>query len=294
MTFTTRFAPSPTGYLHLGHAYSALSAWQAAQCERGEFLLRIEDIDTTRCKPEFEAAILDDLTWLGLDWALPVRRQSEHFADHAKTLDTLIENDLVYRCFKTRKEIAADIARAPHDLALGAKRAIYSGPITAMSPDEEAERLETGEDFAWRLSVTRCRDFLDGGFDHLTFVEDGEGPHGEHGTIFARPDLLGDVIVARKDVGTSYHVAVAHDDALQGVSHIIRGTDLFAATHLHTLLQAIMGWPKPVYRHHRLITDRHGKRFAKRNKSVTLRALREAGETPHTIRRRIGLDGDTS
>jgi len=287
--FTTRFAPSPTGRLHLGHAYSALIAFKAAREAGGRFILRIEDIDTTRCKAEFEAAILDDLAWLGIRWEKPVRRQSAHFPEYARVIADLARRGLVYRCFKTRKEIAEEIARAPHHPGEGPDGVIYPGPAKPLDPDLEARRVARGETFSWRLSIKACRDHLGGAFDRLSFIEEGEGPDGEHGEVCVRPDLLGDVIVGRKDVGTSYHIACTHDDALQGVSHVIRGQDLFFTTHLHRLIQALMGWPAPVYRHHALITDDDGKRFAKRDQSVTLKALRAAGETPDAIRARIGL-----
>jgi glutamyl-Q tRNA(Asp) synthetase len=287
--FRTRFAPSPTGYLHLGHAFSALTAFDAAREADGVCLLRIEDIDTNRCKPDFEAAALEDLDWLGCNWPEPVRRQSEHFPEYHAALETLAARGLVYRCFKTRREIAEDIARAPHHPGEGPEGVIYPGPPEPMSADEEAERLERGEAFSWRLSINACRDHLGAAFDRLCFVETGEGPEGETGEVRARPETLGDVILGRKDVGTSYHLACTHDDALQDVTHVIRGVDLYFATHLHRLLQELMGWPVPIYRHHRLMLDESGKRFAKRDRSLTLRALREAGETPETLRERVGL-----
>ncbi|MEE2566314.1 tRNA glutamyl-Q(34) synthetase GluQRS [Hyphobacterium marinum] len=293
MDFVTRFAPSPTGYLHLGHAFSALTAWQSARRAGGRFILRIEDIDTTRCRPEFEDAIYEDLAWLGLDWEKPVRRQSEHFADYDAVLQSLIDRGLVYRCFKTRKEIAADIARAPHLAPDGPEGVVYCGPDEMMGPDEEAERLARGEHFAWRLSIHRCRDLLGDRFDRLTFTEHGDGTV-DHGQVYVRPDRLGDVVVGRKDVGTSYHLAVTHDDAVQGITRIIRGKDLFEATHLHRLLQELMDWPVPDYVHHRLLTDSKGKRFAKRDHAVTLRELREAGETPDSLKRRMNLDSYVS
>lgn len=287
--FTTRFAPSPTGLLHLGHAFSAGQVWQAAQEAVGQVLLRIEDIDTNRCKPEFEQAIYEDLQWLGFDWPEPVRRQSEHFEDYHGVIDQLATRGLVYRCFKTRKEIAEDIERAPHHPGEGPEGVIYPGPDQPMSHDEEAERLARGEAYAWRLSIKACRDVLGERFDQLTFIEEGSGPDGETGEIMARPDLLGDVILGRKDVGTSYHLACTHDDALQGISHVIRGQDLYFATHIHRLLQALMDWPVPVYRHHSLLVGEDGKRFAKRDQSLTLKALREAGKTPAKLKQMMGL-----
>jgi len=287
--FVTRFAPSPTGYLHLGHAFSALTVFDAAREAGGTCLLRIEDIDTTRCKPAYEAAVIEDLRWLGCDWPEPVRRQSEHFPDYHAALEALHAKGLVYRCFKTRKEIAEDIARAPHHPGEGPEGVIYPGPPEPMSADEEAERLGQGDAFSWRLSITACREYLGDAFDRLSFVETGEGPEGETGEVRARPETLGDVILGRKDVGTSYHLACTHDDALQGITHVIRGMDLYFATHLHRLLQELMGWPVPVYRHHRLMLDETGKRFAKRDQSLTLRALRDAGETPESLRKLVEL-----
>jgi glutamyl-Q tRNA(Asp) synthetase len=280
--FVTRFAPSPTGHLHRGHAFSALTAWRAARGAGGRFLLRIEDIDQTRCRPAFEAAILEDLGWLGLDWETPVRRQSEHMADYGRTLRELGERGLVYRCFRTRREVAAEIGRAPH----GAMEAFRGAPLT---PDEEARRVAAGEAFAWRLSLDAARAAL-AGAPELVFVEEGEGPNREHGLIAARPELGGDVILARKDVGVAYHLAAAHDDALQGVTHVIRGQDLFEATHVQRLIQALMGWPAPVYRHHRLLTRADGRRYAKRDRAETLRDLRAAGATAQALRRELGFD----
>lgn len=277
MTFVTRFAPSPSGYLHLGHAFSAWTAWQAALDADGQFLLRIEDIDTTRCKPEFEQAIYDDLIWLGLDWDLPVRRQSDHFADYARLLDQLRELGVIYRCFQTRREILADIARAPHSPGEGENHSVYRGPSAPLSSDEETARLAAGEAFAWRLSQDRCRQVLGVRYDQLVFEEAGRG------SVPADPDRHGDVILARKDVGTSYHLAVVHDDALQGVTEVIRGEDLFEMTGLHTLLQTLLDLPVPAYRHHRLLLDETGKRFAKRNQAATLRARRDAGESAQVI-----------
>ncbi|MBO6766271.1 tRNA glutamyl-Q(34) synthetase GluQRS [Maricaulis sp.] len=276
MTFTTRFAPSPTGFLHLGHAFSAWTAFSAAREAGGRFILRMEDIDTVRCKPEFDAAILEDLAWLGLEWEEPVRRQSAHFGDFDGVLQRLQERGVVYRCFKTRREILEDIARAPHGVG-----DVYRGPAEPMSADEEAARVAAGEAYAWRLSLARCRDVLGPRFAAMRFVEEGRGE------IIADPDPLGDVVLARKDVGTSYHIAVVHDDALQGITHVIRGVDLFELTPLHVLLQTLLDLPVPVYRHHRLLTDAKGERFAKRNKAATLRVMRAAGETPADIRARF-------
>ncbi len=285
--FTTRFAPSPTGLLHLGHAYSALVAHEGAKTAGGKFLLRIEDIDRTRCKPEFEDAIIKDLSWLGLDWETPVRRQSEHFGEYAAALEKLREKGVVYRCFKTRKEIADEIALAPHLSPEGPEGPQYVGKM--LGKIEERALLAEGAPFAWRLSISASREYLGAAYEQLTFVEEGAGPKGEAGVIKATPAIFGDPVIARKDSGTSYHLASVHDDALQGVTHVIRGQDLFHATHLHRLLQTLLDLPAPVYRHHKLITDETGKRFAKRDRSVTLKTLREAGVTLAELRRRIGV-----
>lgn len=271
--FVTRFAPSPSGLLHLGHAFSALTAWDAAQEADGRFLLRIEDIDAGRCRPEFETAIFEDLAWLGLAWDEPVRRQSEHMADYTRLLDDLIARGLVYRDFRTRKELLADIANAPHDTAA----IVRDGPA-----EDEAERLDKGEAFAWRLSLDRARDHLGARFDDLRFACDGLW-------LRAEPERLGDVVLARKDFATSYHLASVHDDALQNVTHIIRGEDLREVADVHVLLQALLDLPTPIYRHHRLITDAAGKRLAKRDLAATLRSLRESGATPHSVRKQLGL-----
>ena len=279
MRFATRFAPSPTGHLHRGHAFSALTAFDAARAEDGRFVLRIEDIDATRSRPEYETAILEDLAWLGLAWETPVRRQSEHLADYHAAIDVLRQKGLVYRCFRTRREL--DIGRAPHEPAV---------PFTGapLHPDEEAERLERGEAFAWRLSLDAAPGALDG-FDRLSFVEEGAGPEGETGLVQARPELAGDIVLARKDVGVAYHLAVVLDDALQGITQVIRGQDLFEAAHIQRLLQALLDLPPPTYRHHRLLVGPDGKRYAKRDKAQTLRELRAAGMTPEQLRAEMGL-----
>jgi glutamyl-Q tRNA(Asp) synthetase len=280
--FVTRFAPSPTGLLHRGHAFSALTASHAARDAGGRFILRIEDIDRTRCRPEYEAAILEDLAWLGLAWETPVRRQSDHMADYGRSLRELAERGVLYRCFRTRREIAEAIEAAPH----GAMEAWRGSPLP---PAEEQQRLEAGEAYAWRLSLDAAQRTL-GGFDGLTFTEEGQGPNGEQGVIQARPELGGDVVLARKDVAVAYHLAVVHDDALQGVNQVIRGQDLFEATHVQRLLQALLGLPTPVYRHHRLLTGADGKRFAKRDGAQTLRSLREAGMTAAELRAEMGFE----
>lgn len=282
MSFVTRFAPSPTGLLHLGHAYAALTAFDAARSVGGRFLLRIEDIDLTRCRPAFEAAIYDDLSWLGLRWEQPVRRQSEHFADYQAALDRLRAHGLLYRDFRSRRELAEGIASAPHAPLV---------PVTDAAPPPDAEQafLDEGRPFAWRLSLARARQRLGPAWEALTFVEEGAGPNGERGVIRAQPELQGDVVLARKDVGVAYHLAVVLDDALQGVTHVIRGEDLFEASHIQRLLQALLGLPTPVYRHHSLLLDETGRRLAKRDGAPALRDLRARGLSASEIRARVGL-----
>lgn len=287
--FTTRFAPSPTGQLHLGHAFSALTAFETAQRAGGRFLLRIEDIDTIRCQPEFEQAIYDDLEWLGLAWETPVRRQSEHFDEYRAGLERLMAMGVVYRCFKTRKEILEDIGRAPHHPGEGPEGIIYPGPAEPLSADEEAEKIAAGEPYAWRLSMAAAQARL-GDLSRLTFQEIGEGPNGESGLCAIQPELIGDAILARKDIGTSYHLAVTLDDAKQDISHVIRGQDLFFATTMHRILQALLDLPVPVYQHHRLLTGDDGERFTKRDRSETLAAMRAAGANAADIRRQLGFD----
>lgn len=279
--FVARFAPSPTGHLHRGHAFSALTAWTAAKAAGGRFLLRIEDIDATRCRPEYEVAIYEDLAWLGLDWETPVRRQSEHLADHRAALDGLIARRLVYRCFRTRREVLDEIARAPHGPGEGPDGVVFRG--APLPPDEEAARLAEGRPFAWRLSLDAARAALGDAYDALTFTDATEG------VVPVRPELAGDVVLARKDVGVAYHLAVVLDDALQGVTEVIRGRDLLDATHPQRLLQALLGLPEPRYRHHVLLTGPDGKRFAKRDRSETLREQRAAGITAERLRAELGF-----
>lgn len=283
--FITRFAPSPTGYLHLGHAYSALLAHDAARAASGHFLLRLEDIDETRCKPEFEAAIIEDLTWLGLHWDEPPIRQSERRALYETYRARLEAEGLLYRCFRTRREILEDIARAPHGAGEGPDGFIYTG--APLPPAEEQSRLANGESFAWRLSLKAAREKLGPRYDALAFTEIGDAYRGAR---YAKPDLMGDVVLARKDLGVAYHLAAVVDDALQGVTHIIRGEDLFASTHIHRLLQELLGLPVPIYQHHKLILGPDGKRFAKRDQAVTLRALRAEGKTPEDLQALLSAD----
>jgi glutamyl-Q tRNA(Asp) synthetase len=276
MSIVTRFAPSPTGYLHLGHAAAALFGWQHARAAGGRFLLRLEDIDATRCRPDYATAILEDLAWLGLDWDGPVRVQSQHFAEYRRALDQLDAGGFLYPCFCTRAAISREIAEAagaPHDPD-GAMR--YPGTCRRLSPMERARRIAAGEAHALRLDVAAA---LAAVATPLGFED------AERGRIACRPERFGDPVLARRDTPASYHLCVTHDDALQGVTLVTRGDDLLAATDLHRLLQALMGWPTPRYAHHALLTDARGRRFAKRDQAVTLRALRAQGYSPREIRR---------
>lgn len=277
--FATRFAPSPTGLLHRGHAFSALTAYKAARAAGGLFLLRIEDIDRQRCRPQFEAAILEDVAWLGLSWDGRVRRQSEHLDDYRAALDRLRARGLVYRCFRTRREILDDIGRAPHGPGDGWRGA----PLSAA---QEAARLAAGDPFAWRLSLDAA---LAAAGPGLSIVEEGQGPGGQSGVVAVDPSAAGDVILARKDVGVAYHLAVVVDDALQGVTHVIRGQDLFEAAHVQRLLQVLLGLPAPVYRHHALLLGPDGRRFAKRDKAETLADLRARGVSAAALRAQLGF-----
>jgi glutamyl-Q tRNA(Asp) synthetase len=274
----TRFAPSPTGRLHLGHAFSALTAYEAARQAMGRFLLRIEDIDQGRCRPEFEQAIYDDLAWLGLDWKQPVRRQSDHFDFYRQALDRLQDMGLVYPCFCTRKEIAAEIAAAgsaPH----GPDGPLYPGSCRHLLPSERERRQSSGAPFALRLDAAAAAAQT----GPLRWIEQGKGE------IAVDPQLHGDVVIARKDIPTSYHLAVTLDDAIQGVTLVTRGEDLLPATHIHRLLQAVLGLPVPEYRHHKLLTDETGKRLAKRDGAEGLASLRQKGADPAGIRARLGF-----
>ena len=282
---TTRFAPSPTGHLHLGTAYSALVAETQARKTDGRFLLRIEDIDEGRCRPEFEAQILEDLAWLGLTWEEPVRRQSEHLELYRTHLNRLIDQGLAYRCFCTRKEIAAEIARmpsAPH----GPEGAIYPGTCKRLSDDAVAAKIALGQAYAWRLDCDAAIRTI--GTD-LTFDERGKGPAGQHGLQTTDAAIFGDIVLGRKDVGVSYHLAVTIDDHVQGVTLVTRGEDLFAAASIQRLLQALLGLNTPDYFHHKLILHESGRRLAKRDQDVTLKALRANGVTPEEIYERLGL-----
>jgi glutamyl-Q tRNA(Asp) synthetase len=267
----TRFAPSPTGYLHLGHAFSAVNAWRRARDAGGRFLLRLEDIDPTRCREEYAAAIQQDLAWIGVDWDGPVRVQSDHLADYQAVLDRLAELGLVYPCFCTRTGIAREIAAsagAPH-APDGAPQ--YPGTCRLLSGTERAERIAAGERFALRLDMAAANR------PGLSYYEEREG------RVACHPERFGDVVLARKDAPASYHLCVAHDDALQGVTLVTRGVDLKPATDLHRLLQTLMGWPEPAYAHHRLLVDAAGRRLAKRDKAVTLQSLRAEGVSARSV-----------
>lgn len=280
----TRFAPSPSGYLHLGHAYAGLFAWETARAAHGRFLLRIEDIDPGRCRPEFERGIYEDLRWLGLAWDGGVRRQSEHMDMYGEALDQLDQQGVLYPCFCTRRQIRAEIAhagQAPHGPA---GEAIYPGICRSLTVAERRRRVAAGEAFALRLDVAKGQRIT--GPLHWYDLRAG--------AVRAAPETLGDVVLARKETPTSYHLAVTVDDALQGVTLVTRGEDLFHATHVQRLLQALLGLAVPSYYHHNLIADSTGLRLAKRNRAITLRTLRQSGRRPDDIWRLIGLPEPTT
>lgn len=271
--FVTRFAPSPTGHLHLGHAASAFQVWDRATRAGGDVLLRIEDIDQTRCRPEFEASILEDLAWLGLSWPEPVRRQSDHFDAYAAVIDQLAARGLVYRCFRTRRELLVPDGSGPDDSGFRGE------PLLA---SEEQDRLRSGAPFAWRLSLATARRSLGDRFDRLAYRLSDDG--GAIRDVPAKPDPFGDVVLARKDTPASYHLACCHDDALQGITHVVRGEDLRDVTTVHTLLHALMDWPRPVYTFHPLVLGPDGKKLSKSLNSKSLRDYRAEGMTPDDIR----------
>jgi glutamyl-Q tRNA(Asp) synthetase len=283
-----RFAPSPNGYLHLGHAYSALLNFDLARRSGGRFLLRIEDIDSTRCRPEFEAAIYEDLGWLGIAWETPVRRQSEHLASYREAIEKLSAQGLIYPGFESRAEIARLVAQREADGPWprdpdGAP--IYPGAAKSQLPDQRQRLIESGAPFALRLDVAAARARAGA----PSWIEQGEGPGGETGTVAARPEAWGDVILARKEIPTSYHLAVVVDDALQGVTDVVRGQDLFWSTSVHRLLQHLLGLPEPVYRHHRLLLDDAGQKLSKSTRATGLRELRSDGASRADVRRLVGL-----
>src|SRR6516164_7979762 len=283
-----RFAPSPNGYLHLGHAYSALLNSDMARELGGRLLLRIEDIDTERCRPEYEAAIFEDLRWLGMSWQEPVRRQSEHFADYELAIARLEADGLLYPSFESRRELATLAAEL--DRQGGWPRdpdgvPIYPGRARRLSTAECRRRREAGEPFALRLALDKA--MARPGV--LTWTETGAGPSGQTGLVTAAPQMWGDVILARKDSPASYHLAAVVDDALQGATDIVRGRDLFWSTSIHRLLQALLGLPEPSYHHHKLILDEAGQKLAKSTNATGLRELRAAGVKPFDIKRMVGL-----
>ena len=283
-----RFAPSPNGYLHLGHAYSALLNFDLARQRGGAFLLRIEDIDATRCRPEYEAAIYEDLRWLGIAWEAPVRRQSEHFAAYREAIEKLSAQGLIYPSFESRAEIARLVAdrevqgpwpRDPDGTPL------YPGNARSMSGAERERRIKAGEPYALRLDMPAAMACAGA----LSWIEAGAGPASETGRITADPSAWGDVILARKEVPGSYHLTVVVDDAFQHVSDVVRGKDLEAATSVHRLLQVLLGLPEPAYFHHRLILDENGQKLSKSRGSETIRARRAAGETAAELIAGLGL-----
>jgi glutamyl-Q tRNA(Asp) synthetase len=283
-----RFAPSPNGHLHLGHALSALLNFDMARAAGGRFLLRMEDIDATRCRPEFEAAIVEDLAWLGLEWERPVRRQSEHFAEYRTALEKLQARRLTFPSFESRAEIAHMVAdrdvreRWPRDPD-GVP--VYPGAARQMNDQDRAARIERGEACAIRLDMEKAMEWTGA----LRWRESGAGPAGESGDMLADPAAWGDVIVGRKETPTSYHLAVVVDDALQGVTHVVRGQDLFWSTGVHRVLQELLGLPAPDYHHHRLVLDAEGKKLSKSTAATGLRELRDSGVSPSDIRRLLNV-----
>lgn len=284
-----RFAPSPNGYLHLGHALSALLNADMAHARGGRLLLRIEDIDTARCRPEYETAIYEDLAWLGLKWEVPVWRQSEHYDDYRNALGRLDAMGLIFPSFESRAEISRLVAEReiiapwPRDPD-GAP--LYPGRAKTMPAADRKRRMDAGEPYALRLDMQAASSRA----GKLTWAETGAGPDGEIGTIAADPAAWGDVVLARKETPTSYHLAVIVDDAAQGVTDVVRGRDLFHATSVHRLLQALLGLPQPRYYHHRLILDADGSKLSKSTQSTGLRELRARGVSPAEIRRIARLD----
>jgi glutamyl-Q tRNA(Asp) synthetase len=290
MTAIFRFAPSPNGYLHLGHAYSAVLNARMAREAGGRLLLRIEDIDATRCRPEYEAAIFEDLHWLGLGWEEPVRRQSQHLAAYAGALERLAARGLIYPSFESRAEIAALIAARDRDGPWpcdpdGAP--LYPGTAKVLAPQERDRRIAAGDPYALRFDMAAALTAV--GAARIAWTETGAGPSGEAGLILSDPAQWGDVVLARKDIPTSYHLSVAVDDALQGITHVVRGQDLFAATSLHRLLQILLVLPEPIYHHHRLILDGEGHKLSKSTRATGLRELCAGGASPADIRSMIGL-----
>lgn len=285
-----RFAPSPNGHLHLGHAYSALLNFDMARKHNGRFLLRIEDIDVTRCNPILEETMLEDLCWLGIDWDNEPRRQSEHFADYQSALDTLEIEGLIYPAFMSRGERSRII-----------EQHLGSGEVWPLDPDgaphypdmdrelcfdERHARINEGKQPAFRLDMATACDLVQGA---LSFNETGRGPDGQTGQITCDPLQWGDVLLGRKEIPTSYHLSVVIDDALQGITHVVRGQDLFHATSVHRLLQELLGFAPPLYHHHDLVLAEDGRKLSKSAQDTSIRSLRDAGTTPADIRRMVGL-----
>jgi glutamyl-Q tRNA(Asp) synthetase len=281
-----RFAPSPNGYLHLGHALSALLNSDMVRAQGGRFLLRIEDIDVTRCRPEFEAAIYEDLAWLGVEWEQPVRRQSEHVEAYRAALGKLTEMALIYPSFESRGEVARMVAALGEDTPRDPDGApIYPGHARTVNAQERSRRLAAGEPYALRIDMAAAQEKA----GPLHWQETGTGPDGEAGEVATQPQAWGDVVLGRKEIPTSYHLAVVIDDALQGITHVVRGQDLFWATSVHRLLQRLLGLPAPIYHHHRLILDADGRKLSKSTRATALRELRAQGVKPAEIRRLVGL-----
>lgn len=285
-----RFAPSPNGRLHVGHAYSALLNASVARANHGRFLLRIEDIDTVRCRPELEQAVYDDLAWLGLAWELPVRRQSEHFGDYGQAFGHLRNLGLVYPCFCSRRDIVRAIAACGKAGTDPDGAPLYPGTCRCLSERERERRIGNGADHAWRLDMEKAMSLTGG---ELTFrffdIDKGTFIIGAEQLQVCKPDQWGDPVVVRKETSTSYHLSVVVDDALQGVTHVVRGRDLESATDLHVLLQGLLGLPTPVYHHHALIRSGEGEKLSKSLSSESLADLRAGGRMPEDIRRMLGF-----
>ncbi|MCQ0987662.1 tRNA glutamyl-Q(34) synthetase GluQRS [Jiella marina] len=287
-----RFAPSPNGELHLGHAYSALVNHELARQTGGRFLLRHEDIDLARCTPAFERQVEDDLAFLGISWDEKPRRQSEHMADYAAALEALAAEELVYPAFMSRGEIRAFVDRYESEEGRSWPRdpdgaPLYPGLDRHATTKERERRMSEGERFAWRLDLERAIERVPA----LGWDEYGASPLGESGPIVARPLEWGDVVLGRMDVPTSYHLSVVVDDALQGITDVVRGRDLFYATSIHRLLQELLGFSPPRYHHHPLILGEDGRKLSKSARDTSLKSLRESGMTAEDIRRMVGLPG---
>lgn len=280
----TRFAPSPTGLLHLGHAFSALTVEEFARTHQGELLLRIEDTDHTRCRPEFEQAIFEDLKWLGLNWPEPVRRQSEHLDIYQRFVTALTDRGLTYPCFCSRKEILSKTAE--NNAPIGPDGPLYPGTCRNLSENQVHAHMGEGHPHVFRLDLQKAIAEVT---QPLEFFESGIGPKGETGSLVADPEIAGDIVLARKGSTTSYHVSVVVDDHLQGISDVVRGQDLFYATHIHRLLQMLWEFEPPNYHHHPLLRDDTGRRFSKKDKDLSLRSMRNAGISPDQVRQKAGI-----